>query len=290
MALVAAGFWVSLAGGGVGDKGKARSILSGVMLGLAALIKPQIGLPFLALELLRRRWGALAAALTVGVAVGLIAVVPISMRGVPWWANWQANLSSFTHGNVGDPTAANSVRHQLLNLHYPLHAFVTDRTLVKVMVVGAVGWLAVVFFRFWILDFGFWILGSKGKAGGARSNAERADLLLSISMVSVLLLMVVYHRFYDGVLLLFPIAWVLTALARNRRDVLAWCMAVLLTPFFLNVATGLSILEKRAALPSWLLDEWWWNGVIMPVQAWALLALAVCLVLAGERERDGEKV
>src|SRR6185503_18584336 len=119
----------------------------------------------------------------------------------------------------GDPTTANPMRHQLLNLHVALHSFIENRMTVSLLVLLACAALASLFFRFWIWNF----------------EERRNDLLLAFSMVSVLTLMVVYHRFYDGVLLLFPLAWAIGAVAKRGRDAVpGWCVLLFLVPFFTN--------------------------------------------------------
>lgn len=270
---------------------RAVAAVGGMVLAAASLVKPQIGVPFAALDVLRRRWAPLAAALATAVVVTLVATAPITIRGVPWWSNWRTNLANFTEGSVGDPTPANPVRHQLLNLHYPLHNFIDSRAAVSVMVVVIAAALAAVFFRSWIVQ---WLRGPGGHLprqdaqataegeGGARGVP---GLLLCLSMIAVLTLMIVYHRFYDGVLLLLPLGWAIGQLSVRRGDGLAWCALALLLPYFANLATALKLIEKRAALPSWILDQWWWNDLLLPAQAWALLGLAIVLVMAGERER-----
>jgi hypothetical protein len=101
--------------------------------------------------------------------------------------------------------------------------------------------------------------------------------------------MVAYHRFYDAVLLLIPLAWAISAIAQRRTVAAAWGVLLLMVPFFLNAATVLKVMEQRAPLPAWLLDQWWWNTLVLPQQAWALLGMAVLLILAGEQHRTMQR-
>jgi hypothetical protein len=100
--------------------------------------------------------------------------------------------------------------------------------------------------------------------------------------------MVVYHRFYDAVLLLVPLAWAIDAAARNRRDRIAWCVLLLMLPFCLNSATALVWLAGKGYLPEWLTQSPLWERVLLPHQGWALLAMAVCLLLAQRRNVHGD--
>ena len=64
----------------------------------------------------------------------------------------------------------------------------------------------------------------------------------------------------------------------------AWGLLALLIPYFLNAATALKMIEQKVALPSWLLDAWWWDSLVIPMQAWALPLMAILLIAARERE------
>lgn len=232
----------------------------GTLLALATLIKPHLGLPFLAYAFVNREWRSLMTAAIACAVITVIAIVPMTMRDVPWLESWIHNLEAFSSAGEGDPTRANPIRHQLVNLHYPLHTFIDNRTLVQGIVLGALGMIAAAFF--------FW------------PSLRRPPVLLSLSMISVLSLMVAYHRFYDAVFLIFPIAWAISRLAANPRHRVAWYVSALTIPYFLNIATMLFVAEQNQWLPNTLTDSWVWEMLIMPVQAWALLGMACCLLAA----------
>lgn len=99
--------------------------------------------------------------------------------------------------------------------------------------------------------------------------------------------MIVYHRYYDAALLLLPLAWAIGAVSSGRRPVLGWCLLILSVPIFVNWATVMKYVEARAALPAWMLDEWWWNGLLMPLQAWSLLLMSVAMTVATLRRSSG---
>ena len=250
----------------------ARHVASGSLLAFATLLKPQIGLPFVCLDVVRWRLRSVIVAVALIAALSLLAIAPLAARSIDWRTSWSNNLVSFQHSGQGDPTIANPMRHQMLNLHVPLHSFFADRMLVSVMVLLVCATLAGLFFRFWLWRF-----------------ADRDhDVLLAFSMVAVLTLMIVYHRFYDGVLLLFPLVWAIAAIARRASNggiVLApaACVLVLMTPFFTNSATVLWWLAFEQKLPASITDSWAWSAIAMPHQSWALLLMAACLIWAQTR-------
>jgi alpha-1,2-mannosyltransferase len=234
---------------------------AGALLGLASALKPQIGLPGLALEIVRERWRtAIIAAITLGLVLA-IAVLPMSLRGIGWFEQWQANLqASFATGPTSFE-AHNLQRYHMINLQYPLVALTEHARVSGIAAMIVCGLLAAVFFL------------------PPRQRMAGTPLVVSLSMVAVLTLMVAYHRFYDAVLLLIPLGWAIDRIARGGRTVVAWCALGTMIPFFFNSATSLKWLQNSGQLPGWLVDSWWWERLIMAHLGWALLAMAVCLII-----------
>jgi uncharacterized membrane protein YeaQ/YmgE (transglycosylase-associated protein family) len=237
-----------------------------VLLGVACAVKPQVAVLFLAYEFGRKRWatGLVGAA----VAAGLLAAGAwqLSRSGIDWYPQWRANLAAFAGSDNANPTAANPLRYHLINLHYLFHAAGPGLSVgaVKLMVYGVVGAFAAAYFA---ADF--------------RKPEDRGEVL-SLSFVAVLAMLVVYHRMYDAVVLLLPLAWVARELAGGRRGpVLA--AAAALAAF---LAPGASILQSLTAsgrLPAGVSGSWWFQGVAMPHAAVALLVLGVVLLAARRR-------
>jgi hypothetical protein len=166
------------------------------------------------------------------------------------------------NGGTADPLITNPHRHQLLNLQYPFTALVDHKVAGEVGALFVVAALAVLFFL------------------PPARRMRQTTLLHAVSMVATLSLMVVYHRFYDAVLLLIPLAWAVDGIARNRRAALPWLALALLLPFFVNSTTALVWLRDGGRLPTWLVQSWCWEHVLLPHEGWTLLALAFCLLAA----------
>lgn len=246
----------------------ASSGASGALLSLASAIKPQIGLPMLALQGVRRRWRSMLVGVAAIALLSLGAILPMMVRGVPWWSSWRGNLAALRHGGAGDPSLGNPDRHQMLHLHYPITALTDNARFAEIAAFLIVAALAAIFFL------------------PPKKQMQRTSLLHALSMVMALTLMVVYHRFYDAVLLLAPLAWAIDGVARDRRRSTHWCALALLLPFFLNSATALVWFDRQDRVPGWLVESWWWEHLLLPHQGWALLGLALCLMIAQRRSHS----
>ncbi len=242
-----------------------RPKTAGVLFGIAAALKPQIGLVFIAYEAFRRRWWTSGVALALLLALIAAATVRLHVAEVDWLTSLRGNVEAFTNGGAGDPTPANPIRHQLLNLHYPLHELIESRAAVQAGVLAIVTALSLWYFVVWV-----------------RRREERTELL-TLAMACPLSLLLVYHRTYDAVLVLIPVAWGLReALAPvprvNRRYAIAAlvCCAVFLLPS----GAILHYAESRQWVPPALAESTAYAFIVRPHVTWALVGLCVALTLA----------
>ncbi len=243
-----------------------RPWLAGVCYGLATVIKVQIGLPFFAYLLWRRRWAMpIAAAIVVGV-FSAVAVIRMAVAQVAWADSWSANLAWLSRpGGVNDPGPLNIDRFTLLDLRYPLRSLLDSGPAVDVITVVLIGLAAVAF-----------VLVHRGRDA-------RPDLI-ALAFVAVLGLLVTYHRYYDAVLLVVPIAWACSVLWSPAR----W-MGVLVLLFSADFLLPLQTILHEAGAAGWLPGAWTtgplWTAVVLAQHAWALVAMAVVLLAAAVRER-----
>lgn len=243
-----------------------RGTASGVMYGVAAAIKMQVGLPFVAYLLWRRRWApALASCLVLG-ALTVIAIAGMEIAAVPWLDSWLANLSWVSRsGGINDPSPENWLRVAMIHLQYPLSSLIANGALAQLVALGAVGVAALTF---------VWL---------RRGIDPRPDLL-ALAVVAVLGLLVTYHRYYDAVLLAIPIAWACSVIDTPRR--LQGVVVLLLSAdFILPFQTGLHAIQDR--LPSWLTAGVSWEVVVLAQHAWALVVMAAVLLFAAAKDREG---
>lgn len=263
MGLLSLGLWFRARRGT--DGLSAGSWMSGVLLGLATAIKPQMGLLFIVYEAGRQRWRPVVAAAAVLVVVASIGIGRLQAAGVPWLQSWQQNLHDFPRLEDGDPTRHNMVtRHHMVNLHYPLHNFTDDRTLVTVLVYGVAGALSLAYF---VVDL-----------RRRRHFGEGSPEPVSIAMAATVCLFVVYHRFYDAVLLAWPIALAIRMIADRRYPALAWTLLGLCALFFVPGAVILAAAAAKGWVPAELTNSALWQNVLLPHEAWALPVIAALLV------------
>ena len=241
---------------------------AGIAYGLATALKVQIGLPFIAYAAWRRRWASAGAAVAVVGVLSLVSIGRMQVAGVPWVSSWLANLATLSAaGGLNDPGAENTQRYALVNLQFALSSILDNPFAVQAITIAVVGAGALAF---------VWLTRG-GKPG---------DELLSLSVVAVLGLMVTYHRYYDAVVLVLPIAWAIGVLDTERRSygigVLALC-ATYLVP----IQTALIAAENGGWIAPSIADSFVWDAVLLPLHAWVLAILSAVLMAAAARQRSG---
>lgn len=238
---------------------------SGLLLGLATAIKPQMGLLFIVYEAGRLRWRPVVAAAAVLLVIASIGIGRLHAAEVPWWDSWRQNLHDFPRLEDGDPTRQNMVtRHHMVNLHYPLHNFTDDRTLVSLLVFGVAGALSLAYFA---VDL-----------RRRRQFGEGVPEPVSTAMAATVCLFVVYHRFYDAVLLVWPVAVAIRMIADRRNLALAWSLLGLCALFFVPGAVILSAAAVKGWVPADLSNSAFWQNALLPHEAWTLPVIALLLV------------
>lgn len=239
----------------------------GLWTALGACVKPQIALPWIGAAFVYKYWKALLAG---GVALaGITAAALARLIGAgPWVASWLGNLHAVSGpGGDNDPTPANPLSLQLLNLHYPLHTFINSHLLVNVIVWAAA--ITLVLPALWLL-----------RLTPSRSPAQLTDLLLVTSLLQIVGLLAIYHRSYDGVVVIFPAAWALRRQMNFRESLpILLLAAVLILPsnYFLRYLEGVHI------IPAVVSSSAIWHALGMPFQCWVLFLMAVWLSILTAR-------
>ncbi len=255
-ALVVLALWADLRG---------KASLAGVALGLATALKPQMGLLFLLLALVRLRWRVVAAAVATLTALGAVALGRMALAGVAWLPSWRESLATFTRGGTGDPTAANPSSLLMINLHVVLHSLVDSRWVVSLLV------LAFVFSA-----------GALALSGGReRGSGPRSELLL-YSLAAVLSLLGFYNRFYSATLLILPLAWSVVSLGERSTRRTATVVAFGIAAFLVPATAVMNTLVRNGTLAA-LEGRAWWRMLGFH-EVFALLVLAAALALECRRQ------
>ncbi len=243
-----------------------KEVCAGGLLAVAIALKPQIGAMIWLAYAFQRRWRMCTITAVVWVLVAVVAVWQLEKNNVEWLRGWANNTVEFTAtGSSNDPTSANRLRHDLINLQRLLHALIdTSREKVNALTYGFISCLLMVYV----------LLHQRLRT--------RKDELLSISALAVIGLLPVYHRFYDATLLMLPLAWSLTAWYGHLRISARLTLALIL-PFLFPAPAMFYQLLVRGYIPRAWAETWWWNALLMSHQVWLLLLLALSLLYALKR-------
>jgi Glycosyltransferase family 87 len=248
-----------------------QTAVSGACLGVALALKPQMAIAFLAYHVITRHWRLALSAVTVLGALTAIAVGRMSLAHVAWLQSYYHNFAAFSAG-PGDPqlSAAGVPVHDglpslMLNLQVPLSLFISNRLVVELVTMAAAAALILVIV----------LLRLDAKV------TSRTELLVYGYLAAVAPL-VVYSRMYTTTLLLLPSAWAISAYRTNMKR-LALIVFFCIVPF---LVPGAGILARLApSVPPGVRNGFIWRGVLMPHQTYALIVMALAMLLAAFRSR-----
>lgn len=229
-----------------------RPVIAGVLLALAVALKPTIAGLFLIYWAVAGNW-RLALVCVVCLAILCFAAV-LQLASVEWFASWQGNMHMFTSGGAGDPHQFNNMMHLEFGL---ARLFTSD------MAIRLLTWAICAIPFIFIL----W---------RSRQSHTFINELLDLALLAVISLLVVYHRFYDAVLLIFVWAWAVQAIRQGCRT--GWLGIALLLPMLVNGTAVVGILQQRGAIPPWVQDGWFWQMLVVPHVTWVVLLMMIWLM------------
>jgi hypothetical protein len=236
-----------------------RLILAAILLAIAICLKPQIGLCFLLLFVVRKSWRVASVAGSTALLTSLLAVTRLSIAGSAWLGSYLENSRKiFQPGAINDFTPLNPVWFHMVNLQvvlYPLLGGIRPANLFAV-VCGAV-------------LTGLWLWKELRKG-------SQQPCLLSLSTLAVISLLPVYHRSYDAAVVVFFLAWLI--LYQQRSDWLVRPGLILMAVFLSPGGVFVEQLAMRAHVPAEVVSSAAWRVLVVSHQTWALLFLAVLLL------------
>jgi hypothetical protein len=163
-------------------RSRTNDLFSGLLLGLSCCIKPNIGLPYIAFCCWRRQWRTVAASLAVISFVSILAVTRLQAFSPGWYGTLLGNLRrAGGPGGSMDPTIADRISYLLVNFQAIIGFFTVNQRFCNVVTYTLLGALAI------------WVL---------RVAKPHTDHWLLLTLLSLLLLMGTYHRYYDLQLLM----------------------------------------------------------------------------------------
>jgi len=230
---------------------------AGILLAVAVCLKPTVAGGLLLFYLIRCRWKVTVVTCAVAATVGILGVSRLTIAGVSWLPTYVENTRKiFALGSVDDFSQSDQLRFNMINAQVLFAAFLKNASAANViaLLLGAT-----------LLGCWLWLCYRSG----------RQCAVLEISAISMLSLLAVYHRFYDAVLLIWPLAWSL--LLTNKR-LRAAMILVTIAPFLLPGPVLLSELSLAGRIPPSITNGWWWNRIVMPHEVWILIVLTTLLL------------
>lgn len=244
-----------------------RDVASGILFGVACAVKPQLGAFLVLYYLVQRRWKLFSTAVACTVALNLVAVIYLQLRGAPWVQDYLRNARGFaTSNHIDDFTSANPARFTLINLQVPFFSITGHATSANLLSFAVVAILVLV-----------WIYSVIRKHGQPE--------LLALGAISAISLLPVYHRSYDAGLLAIPLCWCISNAVGPSQSV-ARSALLLMIPFVVPGAAVLQQLALHGHVSGAITNSWCWNVIIMPHENWALLLLFLVLLYGLSSEPD----
>jgi hypothetical protein len=232
--------------------------MAGILVGIAAALKPQLGFWFLLFYLLQFRKHFFAGALLVGTSLATAFVrYPVAAHALIssyssnlryWFA--PGRLYGFTEGSL--PFHVNIT--QVIFYQALRHAYAANVLAQCLFGCGLIIW-----------SFAMWRTGF------------RISAPLAISSLSALSFISLYHSVSDVTVLTLALCW---AFARSQEP-MNWSKRATCAVFLLLMLPGHSALMRLTPhLSSGLAESWWWKLLIARYFVWLLLGLNVLLLYA----------
>jgi len=232
-----------------------RTVLAGFLLAASVCLKPTLAAGLLFYYLLRE-WRVVAIACGLAGFMELIGIWRCAEAGVPWLDSYIANTHRiFARGSLADFTRTDPVGFNLVNGQLFFSNLLHSAEAANLLS--------------WLLCFTLalcWIYLAR-----RRGSSE----ILLISTISILTLIPIYHRFYDAVLLIWPLAWSMF-LVRNRRIQAA--TLIMIAPFLVPGAVFLATVTGAGQIPAAVSSHWWWTTLILSHESWDLILISVVLL------------
>ena len=270
---------ISLAILGAWAATRRRDLLAGVLLALSAALKPQVGGVFVLYYLLRGRWRLVGVTAALGALLLILAVSTMAARDIPWLSGWRGHMAAVDRvGGYNSPLPENPMRRHMLNLQMIFGGALASFTLVNVAALALTAALAAALAM---------AVRRARRRTPPEGGAARLDELLVLSAVCVLGLLPVYHRFYDGALMVVPAAWALGTV--KRRPIEASLVLALVLSFVLPVPVTARAMQLIGIDPD-AARGLWWDFLLEPWRVWLLLGGVLLLTwsIARPRPRAGE--
>jgi hypothetical protein len=241
---------------------------AGILLGLLVCLKPQIAGAMMLYYALSRRWRLVLISMSIFAAVFVVALLQLAVHHVHWSQSLLTNLHDASAiGAFNDPSPANASRWQLVNVQYLFYGIVSNRSLVGVLALSLTAALGLAFIWAW------------------KRNEFQEIEPLTVAVPMIMSLLPVYHRYYDALLLIFPLAWSIASLnSRHWRAglVVLACSA----PFYISWASLIDTWVQSGRIPPRIAQSTWFAIFVLPCQTWALIIIVLTMTYVLSRRAE----
>ncbi len=237
-----------------------RPIMAGIILGIAVTLKPQLAGAVLIVFILQLRPRICVPAIAVAVFFVLLGVGRLWISHANWIPSLHGNLAMSTGpGRINDASRLNPEKWSMLNLQVPLFEIFSNRHLVDALAWGTVAALCVVFLVIW------------------KRSSQPIENILLVGVPLAVCLLPIYHRYYDALVLIFPLGWAIAHFGTPKWRH-AWAIFLCTAPFYVSSAFVLESLKRSRFIPSSLNDSPLLNVCLMPIETWGLIFIAIIIM------------
>ncbi len=239
-----------------------QSIAGGLSLTLG-MLKP-LFLPVFGLHyLIQQKFRMMLVFIVGGMAFLLIPIWAKGQNLIEVMRGWLDTVIRYSGGGVNDPSPFSPISAYLLNLEPLVYRVLnSDGTIAR-----TVGMVMVVAFTGVVL----WAIAS--------TSAEASDSLLDFSLISLLTLLIVYRRLYDGFLVFPALLYLYDFAMRRPKPWQKWLWAVLLAEMLIVFLLPGDLVNRLAYQHPQLLDSYLFR-LVAPFQTWTVfLVFAILLFI-----------
>jgi len=216
------------------DENPSRQNLRLALFCAACLLKPQLSLPFILLLYLRGdRSSFKRIFVAFAVLAATCAVVFFYASRYPETADWATDIAenlrqATAPGMSMDPSLRMNGSNSLLNVQYILGYWISRSALTQAISLSFNAFLGIIF------------LWAAWKNLRRPMSTSSESYILAAATLASLVLLPVYHRFYDAAILIFALPWILRCVSRGshaRRVILPLLLLAVLYKDWLRTVT-----------------------------------------------------
>jgi hypothetical protein len=241
--------------------------LSAFLLAISVGLKPQLALFLVIFYILKKKYRILAIFCVMYASIIVFSeIYPLIIDGNQIGSSWTMWLGRVFAGygvTGGERFLYTDIdKFSTINIHVLISQFFYNSFLVKI----------ISFITYFLMILVFIYIFLKNK---------ECDDFVVFSVLSMLMLLPVYHRFYDASILIVPLMWSILKVKKIKNDINLSLLAFLLLVFSVPGGTILILLTPH--LPQIIKNSAIWNFIILPHQVWILLISYMLMIVIMKR-------